>query len=260
MSDGQPSPFADHYTLFLDLLGFAQAVEDWDSGRAGALVMLLQELATARSSFDIDQSAGRDGSQRIRIVPQITTFSDHIVASFPLPPEIALDPIVIDTVLGEAQLVIASIAFRALGIGLLIRGGITYGKLFHDGRVVVGEAMNDAYRLERQVAIHPRVAVSERIYSKLPAIERSRRLLQDADGVLHVNYFTELVRQAAGSAGRLQTWCETIEGSIEEAQAQSRWLTGHGSSSDWTRPCAADAITFNGLDALFWGRTLVQPC
>jgi hypothetical protein len=219
MSDAQPFPFADRYTLFLDLLGFAQAIEDWDSGRAGALVVLLRELATAQSSFDIDRSAGQDGSQRIRIVPEITTFSDHIVASFPLPPEVALDPVVIDPVLREAQKVVAGIAFRALGIGLLIRGGLTYGKLFHDGRVVVGEAMNDAYRLERQVAILPRVVVSERITSKILPAERPRRLLQDGDGVLHVNYFSELMRQAASSAKRLQTWRETVDDNIRKLEA-----------------------------------------
>jgi hypothetical protein len=218
MSEAEPSPFADHYTLFLDLLGFAQAVEHSDSGRAGALVLLLRELATARSSFELDRSPQQDGSQRIRIVPEITTFSDHIVASFPLPPEIALDPGVIDKVLGEAQKVIAGIAFRALGLGFLLRGGLTYGKLFHEGRVVVGEAMIDAYRLEREVATYPRVVVSPRIHSHIPLIERSHRLLQDGDGALHLNYFSELASQAAGSAQRLQTWRQTIDENIKQLE------------------------------------------
>jgi hypothetical protein len=219
MSEAEPFPFADHYTLFLDLLGFAQAVEDSNSARAGTLVMLLRELATARSSFELDRSPQQDGSQRIRIVPEITTFSDHIVASFPLPPVSALDPVVIDKVLGEAQKVIAGIAFRALGLGFLLRGGLTYGKLFHEGRVVVGEAMIDAYRLEREVATYPRVVVSPRIHSNIPLIERSRRLLQDSDGALHLNYFSELASQAAGSAQRLQTWRQTIDENIKQLEA-----------------------------------------
>ena len=52
--------------------------------------------------------------------------------------------------------------------------------------------------------------------------QRPRRLLQDRDDVLHLNYFPELIRQAAGSAERLRAWHETIAGNIkrlEQAQA-----------------------------------------
>src|SRR5262249_12721319 len=86
----------------------------------------------------------------------------------------------------------------------------------------MGEAMNDTYRLERLVASYPRIVVSPRIYSRLPHDERPRRLLQDRDGVLHVNYFPELMRQAAGSAERLRAWRTTIDDNItrlEQAQA-----------------------------------------
>ena len=219
MPDNKSDLFADHYVLFIDFLGFAEAAEHWDDGRAAALAILLSELSTAQSSFEIDGSARQDGSGRIKIVPDITTFSDHIVASFPLAADIALAPHVIDPLLHEADRIVASIAFRALGIGLLIRGGLTYGKLFHQGRVVMGEAMNDAYRLERQVASYPRIVVSPRIYSRLPAADRPVRLLQDRDGVLHVNYFPELIRQAASSAERLRAWRATIDESIQRLEA-----------------------------------------
>lgn len=49
--------------------------------------------------------------------------------------------------------------------------------------------------------------------------------VRDEDGVLHVDYFAELLRQAANSMQRLSTWRESIDGNIrrlEERQLRSQ--------------------------------------
>ena len=47
----------------------------------------------------------------------------------------------------QMQRITAAVAKVGLDTGLLLRGGLC-GKLYH-GRVVLGEAMLDAYRIER---------------------------------------------------------------------------------------------------------------
>lgn len=40
---------------------------------------------------------------------------------------------------------------------VLLRGGITIGDLYHDGSIVYGSAMNEAYLLESKKAKYPRI-------------------------------------------------------------------------------------------------------
>ena len=43
----------------------------------------------------------------------------------------------------------------------MFRGGISIGDCFHDGKIIFGPAMNEAYKLESKVAKWPRVVISE---------------------------------------------------------------------------------------------------
>jgi hypothetical protein len=175
------SPLIDHFVMFLDFLGFSQAVMTWDTTRMLPLLNLLTGLAASKSTFSIDGAAQEDGSYKIRVTPEISTFSDHIVASYlgvHLDPDLtqAQKDIMISIWLGmclsEAKRIVSSIALEAMKIGLLVRGGITIGKLYHSGGVVFGEAMVDAYNLESRVAIYPRVAVSSRVYGSISESNR----------------------------------------------------------------------------------------
>ncbi len=45
--------------------------------------------------------------------------------------------------------------------GIMIRGGVTIGDLYHRNNIVYGPAMIEAYRLESKCAIYPRIIMSE---------------------------------------------------------------------------------------------------
>ncbi|WP_331701786.1 hypothetical protein [Paenibacillus sp. IITD108] len=47
-----------------------------------------------------------------------------------------------------------------MSVKVMMRGGITYGKLYHSDGIVYGLAMIDAYNLESKCAIYPRVVVN----------------------------------------------------------------------------------------------------
>jgi hypothetical protein len=180
----------EHEVLFLDFLGFATAVERWDDAQMEELIAVLADLANAQSNFDIEGQPQSDGSYKITSRAEITTFSDHIVVSYPRlpkPPEIAdylwevVDNGWAGMVREQMQQIVAQFAMAALGVGMLVRGGLSRGKFYHRGRVVVGEAMVDAYRLESEVARHPRVVVSSRIHG-------DDRLFIDKDGLRCLDY------------------------------------------------------------------------
>jgi hypothetical protein len=52
--------------------------------------------------------------------------------------------------------------------GVFIRGGITIGELIHqDSGIIMGPALIDAYELEKNCAIYPRIVLSDKLINKL---------------------------------------------------------------------------------------------
>src|SRR5690606_5895550 len=60
---------------------------------------------------------------------------------------------------------------------LLIRGGITIGKLIHeDNGPIFGSAMNEAYYLESKLAIYPRIIVSTTGFQSLQQVDLYKQM------------------------------------------------------------------------------------
>jgi hypothetical protein len=163
-----------------------------------------------QSAQDIDGSPQEDGSYRIRVTPEVTTFSDNIVVSYPslgddtsVPPEIPahlrIETLWAKFMCQDAIRILSGVAEMGLRIGVLIRGGFTFGQLYHESGVVFGEGMVEANRMEKIEAIYPRVLVSNRIIERLHGIPEAgwTFLLRDADGRYHLNYFPEMIRHSS---------------------------------------------------------------
>jgi hypothetical protein len=207
----------EHEVLFLDFLGFASAVEQWDNQRMERLIRVLAGIAEAQSSFDVKGEAQQDGSYKITSPAEITTFSDNIVVSYPAvlgdpanPVTTLLAPGWAQMVRQQMQRITAEIVRTGLDVGLLARGGLSRGRLYHQGRVVAGEAMVDAYRLERCVAKQARVAVS-------PRIPENEGVFVDADGTRCLDYFTELMLSAERVHGDALVWARATRANIDAA-------------------------------------------
>jgi hypothetical protein len=65
------------YVLFFDFLGASNAAVNWPRERVYEFVDLLVSIATLQSSEEISGSAQPDGSYRLLVTPEITTFSDN---------------------------------------------------------------------------------------------------------------------------------------------------------------------------------------
>ena len=88
---------------------------------------------------------------------KVTTFSDSLVISYPLDFVGGLFHILYDLTYLQLQL---------LQEGVFVRGGITIGKLRHVQNEIFGPAMNEAYKLESESAVYPRIIISESIINK----------------------------------------------------------------------------------------------
>jgi hypothetical protein len=219
--EAQSDLLQEHEVLFLDFMGFAAAVQQWDDHRMGELIRVLASIADAQSAFDVKGESQSDGSYKITSRPEITTFSDHIVV---MPSEITTElwEVLFNEWVGmvreQMQKITAQVAIEALGLGLLVRGGLSRGKLYHHGRVVVGEAMVDAYQLESKVARDARVIVSERISD-------NDRLFIDTDGKRCLDYIGEMMLLAENQQGDARVWARQ---SLAEIEATINALTGSG--------------------------------
>jgi hypothetical protein len=233
-SDPKDAPLMrEHEVLFLDFLGFASAVEQWDDQRMERLIRVLAGIAEQQSSFDVKGEAQQDGSYKITSPAEITTFSDNIVVSYPAVLGDPADPATRLVAPGWAQMVrqqmqriTAEIVRVGLDVRLLVRGGLSRGRLYHEGSVVVGEAMIDAYRLERCVAKQARVAVSPRIPDNVG-------LFVDSDETRCLDFFTELMLAAEHAHGDALAWSRTTRANIDATIETLTQRGRHNEAAKW---------------------------
>jgi hypothetical protein len=214
----------NRFVLFFDFLGASNAAKNWPRERIHEFVDLLISIAQIQSSQNISGNAQPDGSYRLLLTPEITTFSDNIVVSYPDgPPEgyqgfRKLSPWWAATVCSDSVRILSGVAEAALRIGLLIRGGLSFGQLYHQKGVVFGDALVDAHSLERDIAVFPRVVVSDRVLRKLtdPPPEAAEVLRQDADDRWHLDYVTGMLSRADQAIPWKRAHLDRINQEIEQ--------------------------------------------
>ena len=200
MSTSVEPEYEEQFTAFLDFLGFSEVSSQADDATRLKVLALLQSLAELRGEFDL-QSTVEEGNKTSRIKPAISTFSDHIVISFPVQrirDELGTSEQIASFFIRSQFLrLLTGIAAAALGIGFLVRGGATIGKLYHARGVVFGEALVDAFQIESRTAIYPRVVLSNKITSRSMWMDNPTDIARCADGLYHFDYFKTLLFGAA---------------------------------------------------------------
>ncbi len=174
---------------FLDVLGFSEFIEATIAD--SALVQMVGEIVT-QPKHDLDNLRKMGGN----LVPsvEVSAFSDSLVVStLHDGPRAAFDLI-------QA---VSLTSLRFLRAGRLLRGGIVSGLAFHESNIVFGPAVINAYRLEHEMAIFPRVIVEKSVaeevktdgrYANALELEGKPLLKEDRDGCLYlnpVNFFSE---------------------------------------------------------------------
>ncbi|MGH7242347.1 MAG: hypothetical protein ACREJD_02890 [Phycisphaerales bacterium] len=136
--------YQERLTAFIDIIGFAELVRRMkdDKSLQDRLLAALRKLAEQNTSAT---DVGMIGDKRVNC------FSDSIVISYPY-----YHPGDFTYLLQDILLLTIEMAC----LGFAIRGAITMAPLHQTPGIVIGEALIDAYFLERNVARNPRVIAS----------------------------------------------------------------------------------------------------
>ena len=185
--------YEDRLVAFIDILGFKNMVEQSVVSESvltkihKAMQIILNEKRFEEHFSDVGLSKTHHAT--------VSTFSDSIVISYLIGPYSGLLNILLDII--HLQLELAY-------IGILIRGGITIGKLYHDGQIVFGPAMNEAYSLESSLASSPRIVINQEVLDKGIQLTHdkyhsekeeaefvSRLVRKDNDGVWYLDFLSQ---------------------------------------------------------------------
>lgn len=201
--------------LFLDILGFKELIQ----ANRGA------EVWKALNATKQAQERGFHGANDMRL----TAFSDSVVASD-----------VVGDGFGFVRLTqyASYLSWELLSLGILTRGAISHGDLYHNDGVVFGPALVKSYEMESKQAIYPRILVTPEVKAAYIAhVMRTRPPLfqevaqhffrSDFDGAEHLH----LLGSSAHSPGidglngkKIEPGQSRTYTAIEEVQAKASCL------------------------------------
>jgi hypothetical protein len=207
--------YQTHLVAFVDLLGFREALRD--SNREDAILSLLRRLSAFQGDFFAESHKMENGHQS-RVRPAVSAFSDNIVLSFRLD-ELDQHALSVDVVILFLQNLVAYIAWNAFQSRLLIRGGLAMGDLYHEGGVVFGPALVEAYEIERSVAIYPRVALGPSVTQSGGFDKLKAHTWYHDDGVAVLGYMMGFVMRTEAAGSRfnpmVKTWLAHVRQTID---------------------------------------------
>ena len=139
------------FVAFIDILGFKDIIKHTLEGpdEYVRIKKVLNYIA------DIQQYNYYGALAESGILKDVSVFSDSIVISYSLKTPIggALFHVLID---------IVHLYIELLNNGIFVRGGISYGEMYHNQKICFGPAMISAYMLEEEKAIYPRIVIERK--------------------------------------------------------------------------------------------------
>ena len=172
--------FDDYIVLYIDFLGMQELMNSESDYDALQIIRFL--IRNAKRTTKAMEKVNRIGDFSIKY------FSDNIVIAQKVDQEKIGDQIV--SILNMAF----SLQFWSLvQFGFMMRGGITVGKMHIDNDIVWGTGLVESYSIESNIAIYPRIVVSEKVVdlydkNKNHTLNLHAFLRRDFDGVLFVDY------------------------------------------------------------------------
>lgn len=165
---------------FVDILGWTSAIQEENSSEVvRALGKTLIQLQSVTNHFNSLSTMMPDGMTWPGN-PILTQFSDSLLIS------------VDDDEHGRFALqnALQILSSNLIGAGRLIRGGVARGEIFHNGSIVFGPALIEAYNLESKCASSPRVILSKGLGDEWGGAESTGAIpwIPSPDGYLFFNF------------------------------------------------------------------------
>lgn len=173
--------YEERMITFVDILGFKTIIKESERNDQklktiyGALDFLKTREKPAEWNLkfiEIEEDAQKKGVENFDIVKKTncSCFSDCIIVS------VIVDNEKINEIASTLIRNLLYIGAKLLSEGILIRGGLTIGKLIHNNNgVIMGQGLIDAYELESRVAKFPRIVLSNTLINKLNKTIDSKR-------------------------------------------------------------------------------------
>lgn len=165
--------YENRIVAFIDILGFKEIVKnsEYNSDQLQTIYEALGFLKKREipdkwnmQFVELEKDAQKRGMRGFNISSRTaaSAFSDSIVIS------VQID---IDNINASLSTLISNISFvgsKLMSDGILIRGGMTIGKIVHtDDGIVFGQGLIDAFLLETRSAKYPRIILSDKLIEKL---------------------------------------------------------------------------------------------
>jgi hypothetical protein len=177
--DGKPKTH-ECYCAFIDILGFKQLINDCRNPNKEfdqiKLNDLLQKIERAQKKVLVQiKEQSKNSNLKFKV------FSDNILLAWPIN---TLDD-------GESEfgfLILLLLKYQldmALK-GFFVRGGFSRGQLFINDDMIFGPALLEAYRLESEVSLYPRIVFSDSVKKDIKIHLKAYATKQDAPQDYHI--------------------------------------------------------------------------
>lgn len=197
---------------YMDILGFKNMIEESSRNAdiRNSIFQLLQDVKKMNQDFQYERlvtvvpdSDLHDGFKPKNVIDmgllsEMSFFSDSIIFSYKMT-QARRDLYDIVIVLQE----IARFAFELLLRGFFVRGGLSYGEVYHNGNVCFGPALVTAVLLEEH-AVYPRISIDPLFfndqspysvyYGKEDAIAENRQHIEDTYHCVDLSHLENLNR------------------------------------------------------------------
>lgn len=150
--------YIDAFVTFIDILGFKNIVDNENPEK-------INKLLDAVKGFSSLPQRRRPPYDQSQYLPIVTQFSDSIIRIQPTNDLKVDDVDIMDFFLEEVTSLTITQGNLACN-GILIRGGMTYGKICIHNNRIFGPAFNRAYYLESKLAKYPRIIIDEFLCTK----------------------------------------------------------------------------------------------
>jgi len=153
--------YEERYCLFIDILGFQSHIEDTvKTNENTKKLMTFNRLLSALKgiSREVHYKEKLVSKNGISVLSSrmVTQFSDSVIISY------KKNEIVNGAGISSMLMDVHRLQLELVNNGILLRGAITSGLLYHDSKFVFGPALNDAVTLEK-LANYPRVILDGEI-------------------------------------------------------------------------------------------------
>lgn len=168
----------EYVVAFIDILGSSKKIKE-NGEKSLNTVHNVYQNAMARCEALFDNESINNLKPKIRI------FSDNIVVAVPTNQNGDFSAFIAVAILSGL------IQHEFLQYKYLVRGGIAIGDFFVDDTMLWGKALLDAYYIENNVSVYPRIVVHPETVAKLHLATNEKRqkwIQQDADGLFFVDY------------------------------------------------------------------------